>query len=81
MNIHEVIEYGPVVFTDEELDVLVTVNGAYFNWWNGNGEGDYHCSTCRYNGSGDLYTQTVSETMDLAKAWYNEEIAEMEEER
>lgn len=35
MNIHEVIEYGPIVAHDEELDILITVNGAYFNLWVG----------------------------------------------
>jgi hypothetical protein len=35
MNIHEVMEYGPIVAHDEELDTLITVNGAYFNLWVG----------------------------------------------
>lgn len=33
MNIHEVLEYGPIVAGDEELGILITVNGAYFNVW------------------------------------------------
>ena len=33
-NIYEVMEYGSIVFSNEEYGVLITVNGAYFNWWN-----------------------------------------------
>lgn len=40
-SIHEVLEYGPIVANDEELDILITVNGAYYNIWCGNGEGFY----------------------------------------
>ena len=33
-NIYEVMEYGSIVFSNVEYGVLITVNGAYFNWWN-----------------------------------------------
>ena len=33
MTIFEVLGYGPIVACDEELGLLVTVNGAYFNLW------------------------------------------------
>jgi hypothetical protein len=41
MNIHEVLEYGPIVAHDEELDLLITVNGAYFNVWHTDRTGRY----------------------------------------
>jgi len=28
MNIHEVMEYGYIVASDEDCDILITVNGA-----------------------------------------------------
>lgn len=33
--IHTVLEYGPIVAGDEDLGILITVNGAYFNVWVG----------------------------------------------
>ena len=32
-SLHEVLGYGSIVAHDEELNILITVNGAYFNLW------------------------------------------------
>ena len=34
-TIFDVLEYGPIVAADEELGVLITVNGSYYNIWVG----------------------------------------------
>jgi hypothetical protein len=41
VNIHELLEYGPIVAHDEDLDLLVTANGAYFNLWHTDRTGEY----------------------------------------
>ena len=40
-GIHEIMEYGPIVANDEDYDLLISVNGAYFNVWAVTGRGDY----------------------------------------
>ena len=33
LTLFEVLEYGPIVAQDEDAGILVTVNGAYFNFY------------------------------------------------
>ena len=33
VTIQDVMEYGPILFNDPDSDVLITINGAYLNWW------------------------------------------------
>ena len=67
MGIYQVLEYGPIVAADEDYCLLVTVNGAYLNLWAYDGS-EYKCLDCRPP-SDDLYTLTVSQAMDQAKAY------------
>jgi hypothetical protein len=71
MTIHDVVGYGPIVFSNEECGVLITINGSYLNWWNFDGD-SYHNTGCR-SGHPKLDKLTVAEAMDLAEAWFNEE--------
>ncbi len=32
-SIYEVLTYGPILCSDEDNGILITVNGAYFNFW------------------------------------------------
>lgn len=75
-TIHDVLSYGPIVFSDEETGVLITVNSAYLNWWNaGRDEGTYTNSDCRgIDSENGLYSLTVSAAMDQAKEWFEEEM-------
>lgn len=70
MNIHELLGYGPIVFSSEEVGVVITINGSYLNWWHESSNG-WHNSDCR-SGHPDLYTLSVSDAMDLAERWFNE---------
>ena len=78
-NLHMVLDYGAIVASDSECDLLITVNGSYFNLWVGNFEGRYECTDCMYGGFGgdqssrglyakDESTQIV-EIMYRAEAW------------
>lgn len=79
MNIHEVMEYGYIVASDEELDILITVNGAYYNIWCGDYSGDYTNTDCRATGfDGGLYGQDMVKVVEKAEAILKE-IVEGEE--
>lgn len=72
MNIHEIISYGPAVFSDEETGVIITVNGSYFNWWTRSRSG-WDNVDCRPTGEPDgLYKLTTAEAMKRAEAWFKE---------
>ena len=77
MNIYEVLEYGPIAAADEDFCLLVTINGAYLNLWAYDGS-EYKCLDCRPP-SDDLYTLTVSQAMDQAKAYLEDTLKEGEE--
>jgi hypothetical protein len=80
MNIHEVFEYGPIVFADEDTGVLITVNGAYLNWWNPSGHNDWINVDCRsFSSHNDLYKLQVIEAMDLARQWFEDELKSNQE--
>ena len=84
-SIYEVFEYGAIVYANEEYDVLITVNGAYYNWWNGDGNGGYVCSDCLYGNFGSetsnagLYaldeTTQLLRILDRAEKWFDREIS------
>lgn len=80
MKIHQVLEYGPIVASDEEADSLITINGSYLNLWVSDGDGGYDNVDCRTwhlnrhpdNEDSTLYNSYVAEVMDLAEAWLKE---------
>jgi len=68
-SIHEVIEYGYIVATNEDLDILITVNGAYYNIWCGNYSGKYQNTDCRATGfDNGLYGQDMVKVVERAEA-------------
>ena len=84
--LHEVLTYGPIVAHDEELDILITANGAYFNIWAGDYVGKYQnteaydlASRVNKEGMSVLYVATFVEVMDAAERLLAEVIAEDEE--
>jgi len=90
-TIFEVLGHGPIVAKDEDLGLLVTINGAYLNLWEGrtrhgfNQHGapmesaSWENTDCRC-GHPDLYTLTVAKAMELAEEWL-EEIRKGEDEK
>ena len=76
-SIHDLLEYGPIVFNDPETDTLITINGSYLNWWAGDYGGSYECTDCRALDRQDgLYGLDITETMRGAEAYYNDVLAE-----
>lgn len=68
-SIHEVIEYGYIVATNEDLDILITVNGAYFNIWCGDYSGKYQNTDCRATSfENGLYGQDMVKVVEKAEA-------------
>ena len=81
MNIHEVLTYGSVVASNEELDILITVNGDYFNIWCGDYNGNYTNTDCRATGfDGGLYGQDIAKVTDKAQQILEEILSEDNEE-
>ena len=72
MNVYDVLEYGPIVAADEDYLLLITINGAYLNLWLYDGN-DYKCLDCRPP-TADLYTLTVSQAIDEAKAYLEDSV-------
>ena len=81
MNIHEVMEYGYVIASDEDLDILITVNGAYFNIWCGDYSGQYTNTDCRATSfDNGLYGQDMVKVADNAQKILEEILSEGQEE-
>lgn len=81
MNIREVMEYGYVVASDEDLDILITVNGAYYNIWRGNYSGNYTNTDCRATDfDGGLHGQDMVKVTDKAEEILDEILSEGNEE-
>ena len=79
-SIHEVIEYGYIVATNEELDILITVNGAYFNIWCGDYSGKYQNTDCRATDfDNGLYGQDMVKVVERAEAILEELVIGEEE--
>lgn len=79
-SIHEVIEYGYIVATNEELDILITVNGAYFNIWCGDYYGKYQNTDCRATDfDNGLYGQDMVKVVERAEAILEELVIGEEE--
>jgi len=79
-SIHEVIEYGYIVATNEELDILITVNGAYYNIWCGDYSGKYQNTDCIATGfDNGLYGQDMVKVVERAEAILEELVSGEEE--
>lgn len=81
MNIHQVLEYGYIVASDEDYDLLITVNGAYFNIWSGDMAGNYENTDCRATDyDNGLYGKDIAAVADKAEAILEEILQEGSEE-
>ena len=91
MTIHDVLSYGPVCASDEELGWLVTVNGSYVNLWVRIPRWMQEDSGPRYENvecasghpDSDLYKLTGAQMIDRAeeclKRWRDEAMGAPEE--
>lgn len=82
MNIHSVMEYGYIVASHEDLDILITVNGAYYNIWCGDFNGNYSNTDCHATGfDNGLYGQDIAKVTEKAEAILKEIINGIDEEQ
>jgi len=70
MTIFDVLSNGPIVACDEELGLLVTINGSYLNLWASRRDG-WENVECQ-SGHPDLYTLTAARAIDLGEEWLAE---------
>ena len=77
-TLYDALEYGPIVAGDSEVDCFVTVNGAYLNFWAGDGQGGYANTDCRAMPK-DLYKTTGAEMLDLAQEYLKDALREDDE--
>ena len=71
LNIHEVLEFGSVAFSDPVSDTLITINSAYLNWWSGEFQGAYTNTAVRRRSPSERHL-SVSEARELARSWFEE---------
>lgn len=86
-TLYEVLEYGPIVLADEDLGVLITINGSYLNWWNAskwdyasNASLAYKCADCRSFSDKNLASLSWAAAQELAQEWFNETTKEVSDE-
>ena len=61
-NIYDVLELGPIVASDAEYGLVVTINGSYLNLWVERELGRYENTDCR------SYSETVLGDLTWIKA-------------
>lgn len=81
MNIHEVMKYGYIVASNEDLDILITVNGPYYNIWCGDYSGNYTNTDCyaTFVSTCCLYGQDIVKVTDKAQSIIDELLKGAEE--
>ncbi len=78
MTLLELIaEYGPAVYADPELGIVIQRNGAYLNLAVEGRDGWSH-TDCR-NVDTDAYVCTLAQAMDEAEAWAKELASESDD--
>ena len=78
MTLLELVEnYGPIVFANNELGIVIQRNGAYLNLGVQRRDGWEH-TDCRAVDK-DAYQTTLAEAMDSAEEWFKELTEESEE--
>lgn len=68
MTVLEMLDYGPICAGSEEIEILITVNGAYLNAWVSCGDGSWENTDCRARNK-DLYNTTGAEMIDEAEKY------------
>ncbi len=73
-TIFQLADEGTVVFSNSDIDVLITINGSSLNWWYlEHGENTYYLYDSLYVNS-DLKILSISAARKLAKDWFDEEV-------
>lgn len=78
MTLLELVEnYGPIVYANSELGIIIQRNGAYLNWGveGRNGWSHVECRAVDTNS----YGTTLAEAMNSAEEWFKEVMREQDE--
>jgi hypothetical protein len=72
-TLSEMLEYGPIVASDAELGLYITVNGSYYNLWVGDGS-TFENTDCTPVGRGfdGLHGADCAEVIERAERWLND---------
>jgi hypothetical protein len=74
-------EYGPALAADEDYEIIITVNGSYFNVWVHRGGGKWeNTDAFAVDGRADLKNDRFWDIVDVAKELLEDIIAPEEEE-
>ena len=80
MNILELVEnYGPIVYANSELGIIIQRNGSYYNLAV-QGKNGWEHADCRSTDDVSSYNITLAQAQDEAEAWFKELTTEDEEE-
>ena len=80
MNILELVEnYGPIVYANSELGIIIQRNGSYYNLAV-QGKNGWEHADCRSTDGVSSYNITLAQAQDEAEAWFKELTTEGEEE-
>lgn len=73
LSISDVMTFGAIVFYDDAMGVLIVVGGDSLNWFVRQNDKQYKLIDRRkYDGT--LYSISVAKAMDMAYAWFKEEL-------
>ena len=80
MNILKLVEnYGPIVYANSELGIIIQRNGSYYNLAV-QGKNGWEHADCRSTDGVSSYNITLAQAQDEAEAWFKELTAVEEEE-
>lgn len=84
-TMHEIIEnYGPIMASDQDYGILVSVNGSYFNIWCATGRPGLYENTealhfgSRLDSDNGMYGVDICKIMDVAKKILNDAMKQEE---
>lgn len=80
MNIYDVVSSGQVVYANENMDILITANGVYLNFWCSCGEGKYTNTDCRSFADSRLSNANMVQLKMLAKDYFYDVMDELNKE-
>ena len=79
-SIYDVIEMGCIVAANEELGIIITVNGSYYNCWTGDVVNGFECTDRRSTGfKNGLYGADFVTVLDSAKEYLDDIMNEVDE--
>ena len=71
-TLFEMLEYGPIVASDADWGLVVTINGSYLNLWVSRGDNSFENTEARSLGiDNGLHDLPITKAMELGQSWLN----------